>query len=301
MIQKAGYSLPASAVRDAGLENLSTEEVYERIMRNAARRPALSMADLLDAAPDDATRTGGETGPGSPANDMERKAALEAHWRNARRQAEVAEEAFMLGKTPMSLEREVQQLDSGQLDWRAYLWRYLVQTPTDFSGFDRRFIGQGVYLEALAGESVKVFVAVDTSGSVSPDHLRAFVSEVRSILEAYPHLRCDLYYADAGLHGPYVLKPGSQIPRPVGGGGTDFRPFFKRVAEEADTWTPTVSVYLTDGFGDFPETPPSFPVLWVVTPGGLDLDHFPFGETVRMTSVRMTSVRMTSVRMTSPR
>lgn len=279
MIEKAGYGLPKGAVRDPALENLSTEEVYERVMQNAARRAMQTVADLLDGAPDDAAE-----GEGESTHDGEKKAELEAHWRNARRQAEVAEENFMPGKTPMSLEREIRQLDASTLDWRTYLWRYLVQTPTDFSGFDRRFVGQGLYLETLAGESVKVFVAVDTSGSVSPDYLKALVSEVQGILEAYPHLRCDLYYADTKLHGPYVLRPGSAVPKPVGGGGTDFRPFFERVRGENDIWTPTVAVYLTDGFGDFPESAPSFPVLWAVTPRGRDLDQFPFGETVRLTS-----------------
>ena len=34
--------------------------------------------------------------------------------------------------------------------------------------------------------------------------------------------------------------------------------------------------------GAFPEAPPRMPVLWVVTPGGRDLDTFPFGETTRL-------------------
>ena len=46
------------------------------------------------------------------------------------------------------------EISESQLDWRSYLWRYLVQTPTDFQGFDRRFVGRGLYLEALIGESV---------------------------------------------------------------------------------------------------------------------------------------------------
>ena len=45
-----------------------------------------------------------------------------------------------------------------------------------------------------------------------------------------------------------------------------------------------VCVYLTDGFGSFPSDIPELPVLWVVTPGGLDLKQFPFGEAVRLLS-----------------
>ena len=78
------------------------------------------------------------------------------------------------------------------------------------------------------------------------------------------------------------MTPYSDIPDPEGGGGTDFRPFFERIAKGYDTSTPLVSVYLTDGYGEFPDVPPAFPILWVVTPGGLDADYFPFGEVVRL-------------------
>ena len=46
-----------------------------------------------------------------------------------------------------------------------------------------------------------------------------------------------------------------------------------------------VYVYLTDGYGTFPDTSPELPILWVVTPGGLDLSQFLFGETVRLLSL----------------
>jgi predicted metal-dependent peptidase len=68
----------------------------------------------------------------------------------------------------------------------------------------------------------------------------------------------------------------------MGGGGTDFRPFFERVRRDYDLSSPLVTIYLTDGYGAFPERAPSFPVLWVVTPGGLAAESFPFGEVVRL-------------------
>ena len=123
---------------------------------------------------------------------------------------------------------------------------------------------------------------VDTSGSVDSAHLHAFAAEVQAILRAYPHLRCDLYYADAALHGPYRLTPNTPLPPPIGGGGTDFRPFFERIERTRDPWGATVAVYLTDGYGSFPAAAPSCPTLWVVKPGGKDVTAFPFGEAVRL-------------------
>lgn len=100
------------------------------------------------------------------------------------------------------------------------------------------------------------------------------------ILNAYPHIECDLYYVDAEAYGPHELDIDSPIPTPQGGGGTSFVPFFGAI-EKLDK-EPAMAVYLTDGYGDFPPSPPDMPVLWVVTPGGLGLDDFPFGETVRL-------------------
>jgi predicted metal-dependent peptidase len=186
------------------------------------------------------------------------------------------------GRLPAHLARELGMLDPARLDWRAHLWRYLVQTPTDFQGFDRRFVGRGLYLDALEGEMVRVFVAIDTSGSVDDRQIRTLAGEVQGILRAYPHIRCDLYYADAHAYGPYPLAAEGELPPPIGGGGTDFRPFFAAVEAERSAHETCLCVYLTDGYGDFPAEPPDLPVLWVVNSGGRELGQFPFGEAMRI-------------------
>jgi predicted metal-dependent peptidase len=214
-----------------------------------------------------------------------RKAPLEEHWQNALQQASVIARTVNQGVLPAGIERELGALNAAQINWRSYLWRYLVQTPTDFSGFDRRFIGRGLYLEALQGENIQVYVAVDTSGSIDNQQLSMFLSEVAGILSSYPHLKCELYYVDAEAYGPYELNSDMTFPKPEGGGGTSFVPFFEKVAESWDGFTQSVCIYLTDGYGSFPDVAPQLPVLWVVTPGGLELQGFPFGEAVRLLSV----------------
>ena len=272
-----GSELPANALRHRQREQLSVEEVYELLLRDA-EHPDLIDADLLDRSPD-------EIAPGSSEDESmatARNAQLETYWRTAHQHAQIISFGVAQGKLPSALTRELSMLSPARLDWRAHLWRYLVQTPTDFQGFDRRFIGRGLYLDTLVGESVQVFVAVDTSGSVDNIQIRLLVSEVQGILAAYPHIICDLYYADSRVHGPYRLTPHSDMPPPIGGGGTDFRPFFRTIESQRNPHESSVCVYLTDGFGDFPAEPPEIPVLWVVTAGGRSLDVFPFGEAVRL-------------------
>lgn len=267
------FELPEGTIRDPELEHLSVEEVYEILLPHAERYVLDEGAcDLLDMP------------PGDSLSESSRQ-VLETYWRNAvQRAIAIARASQQQGNIPAGLWRELGSLTQAQLDWRSYLWRYLVKTPNDFTGFDRRFIGRGLYLEALEGETVQVFVAVDTSGSICDAQMQLFLSEVRGILQSYPHLKCELYYADAEAYGPYSLEGETTIPQPVGGGGTSFIPFFEKVNAQLDWHSTQICVYLTDGYGDFPLTPPEIPVLWVVTPGGLALEAFPFGETVRLLS-----------------
>ncbi len=260
------FVLPRGALRDSKLEKFSVEEVYELLLKDARSIRFLPMADLL------------ESGAGSD----ERRRVLETYWRHAREQATVIAQSTGQGLVPDGLKREWQSLEPAQLDWRAHLWRYLVRTPVDFQGFDRRFIGRGLYLEALEGEALRVFVAIDTSGSISNQEMKHFLGEVQGILAAYPHIECDLYYVDAEPYGPHRLGRNTEVPEPVGGGGTDFRPFFAAIEREIGAHDNAICVYLTDGYGTFPEETPALLVLWVVTSGGLDVEGFPFGETVRL-------------------
>jgi predicted metal-dependent peptidase len=275
--EESNFELPAGGLRDGALENFTVEEVYEILQKRP--RTQFNDIDLLDQAPSDV--------PGSSTRIVlspTAKAELESHWRNALQQARVIAQSSKAGKIPLGIQRELDRLTSPQLDWRSYLWRYLTQTPNDFRDFDRRFVGQGLYIETLSGESVKVYVAIDTSGSIDNQILRIFLSEVRGILDAYPHLKCDLYYADAEAYGPYELEPNSKFPPPEGGGGTSFVPFFQAIKADQQEQLSSLCIYLTDGYGDFPEPAPTAPTLWVVIAGGLESAEFSFGEVVRIDS-----------------
>ncbi len=273
--QQDGVELPPGGLRDEKLEHLSVEEVYE-LLRSSAPNHQLTTPDLL------ATSQGGApTQPHSHRLESNQRELLAAHWRQAIQQA-TAVAMTQWGKLPIGIERKFEAIVNPQLDWKAHLWRYLAQTSNDFQSYDRRFVGRGLYLEALQGESIRVYLAIDTSGSVNQTTLDLFMSEVIGILGAYPHLECDLYYVDCEADGPYSIVFNEPLPPPQGGGGTSFTPFFDRVNETWDGQTQAVCIYLTDGYGEFPTYTPSLPTLWVVTPGGLDLARFPFGEAVRL-------------------
>ena len=260
--KQAFLELPPGGIREPDLEELRVEEIYELI----GKQHEHNCSCLVE---------GGLGGPDA----AKRMAELEVYWERALRQAEAV--ARQQGSLPAGMERLLGGVGVPQVDWRSALWRFLVRTPCDFDGFDRRFLSRGLYLEVLEGESLKAHIAVDTSGSVGPEELSLFMGEIIGILGAYPHIAADLYYADAALYGPFDLKEQIAAPTPKGGGGTSFVPFFERLSEER-SGQEAVAIYLTDGYGTFPTEACGIPTLWVVTPGGLPSEDFPFGEVVRL-------------------
>lgn len=263
-----GLVLPRSAVRRADWADFPVEEVYQLLLQEGGEwtRIPLLGGDLVEIEGGDAENLGD-------------------HWNGALAQASVISRigGFQKGDLPANILRAIREATDPPLDWRSLLWRHLTRTPVDFTAFDRRFIGEDLYLDAMDGETVRVAVCVDTSGSIGEELLSRFLTEVRAILAAYPSTVVDFYSCDTELHGPSTLDSAEvAMPELRGGGGTSFEPFFE--ALKAANPSPDTAVYLTDGFGDFPKKSPTFPTLWVITPGGMQENHFPFGETARMRS-----------------
>jgi predicted metal-dependent peptidase len=293
LLTKNGFELPEGALLDGELDRFSVEEVFALLQRQDDKSQLPEGGeDLLDGPPSDVEGQDGKPGEGGregkgktrkARTDAERK-ALEEHWRRAVAEASAIGRTTAAGTLPLGIERAFDMADQPKLNWRAVLWRFLTPTPTDFGGFDRRHLSRGLYLETLESESLRIIVCVDTSGSIDDGLIAQLLAEVDAILRSYPGLECWLYYADADVYGPHKLEVGSTPPTPEGGGGTDFRPFFTAATELETEFggAQVVGVYLTDGYGPFPDEAPTWPVLWAVTPGGQADELFPFGAVVRL-------------------
>lgn len=209
-----------------------------------------------------------------------------AEWRRITANAAVTQtqhERNHPGSTPAHLKRLLGTLNDSHIDWRAMLWRHLTTYPHDFTSHDRRFIQYGQYLDTLDGQHLTLDVCIDTSGSIDTDTLTTFASELNAILNTYPSVTARVYYCDTELDGPHPIEHIDDLPPPTGGGGTDFTPFFEHLNHTNNLHTPTLAVYLTDGYGHFPNpAPTNLNTLWVVTPGGLHTDDFPFGDVIHI-------------------
>jgi predicted metal-dependent peptidase len=192
---------------------------------------------------------------------------VEALWRG--RLAEAVRIAKQAGKLPVGLERIAEEGLAPRVDWRAVLAALLTPTRSEYVWRPDRRMWPDVFVPDLGGELLEdAVIAVDTSASVSPRELGQFLTEVRAILQSYPEVQVYFAACDAAVHTWKVIRVAEGEPWPDielrGGGGTDFRPVFRKVEECG--LHPRALLYLTDGYGTYPETKPRYPVVWVLTP-----------------------------------
>jgi predicted metal-dependent peptidase len=282
------YELPKGGVEVPKLAHLSVDEIYEQFAAGKSKVPKITLLDLMPelvGGDGDGTQ-GSARGSGNGCLEQSKAEHLERHWRAALQQAGAVARRINrgFGRNGLNGVREFESATSAQLGWRELLWQYMVATPYDFGGFDRRFIHRKLYLEDVVAESVEVAICIDTSGSIGGEALGAFMAEVQGIRDAYPQISGALFFADADLYGPHEFSMALGMPAAKGGGGTSFVPFFDWVKQQEQGGTQPLCIYFTDGFGTFPRSPPASPVLWVVMPGGLESPGFPFGDVARMQS-----------------
>ncbi len=291
-----GLRLPEGVLVDARFRGMSAEQIY----------------NLLDAGTEEASEPDGEnqeTGtvngdrlgtagnsdePSAPISDGGVGQVLDAplsgentpvpeeqarEWSIAASQATTL--AVQAGKVPSGLARTLEGAAKASLDWREILRRLWSETtPADYSWTrpNRRHIWTGLYLPGVTREGVgEIAIAIDCSGSVNPRQLSLFEAEVRSILEGQRPERVHVLYFDSVVHRVDTYRAGERVDlTPLGGGGTDFGPCFAWLDEHGIM--PQALVFLTDLYGNFPASAPSYPVLWASTGN----QPAPFGQVIPM-------------------
>ncbi len=153
------------------------------------------------------------------------------------------------------------------IDWKAYLRRFngmatKVYTKKTRRKLNKRFAGN----PALKIKQRKnTLVAIDTSGSVGSKDLEEFFNEIHHIYKTGTEV--DIIECDARIHRVYKYDGKQKEKIDVQGrGGTDFEPVMVYLKDNKDKYQNII--YLTDGYCSAPSTPPSRPILWVISENG---------------------------------
>ena len=264
IIEDSGLRLPSFRLRDKAYDGKSFEEIY----------------NLMPTEPDE-----GGSDPGDEAMDEVREGSSDP---NEQRQNEAEAKVRVVqaanigkarGQLPSSLAKLIAEMLEPVVDWKAELRRYctaVIKNDQSWNKGQRRFLADGLYLPAMHTPSLGVMaVGIDTSGSIvasAPE----FLAEVQAIAEDCMPENITVIQCDSTVTAVDVYAPGDKLKAEIkGGGGTDLRKIFDKVAEGD---TPSVLVILTDGDTPYPAVPPDYPVVWCVVGSTVP----PWGEYIKL-------------------
>ena len=296
LLIKDNVVLPEGCLLSDKYKDMTAESIYDDLMKQAD--PKKANGKMIGEARDykqggdsgDAVASGDDpsSGEGSQqqgSGDYDKSLDEQAQdWKM--KIAAAAMTAKQAGNLPGYLDRIVGKLLNPQLPWKELLSRFLTERAKDDYSWQRpnkRYLYGGMYLPSLDSISLKkIGIIVDTSGSISDSLIQEFASEILAIMSIIPGTTAEIVWVDTRVNGAQELTAETiDTLKPIGGGGTDFRPGFKYFKEKNEELA--CIVYFTDGeCNSFPSEEEN-DTMWVVH-GGMEDFSPPFGEVVVMRS-----------------
>jgi hypothetical protein len=215
----------------------SAEEVYDDLYKNASK---VDVQKLLEQVLDehlDGDEEGDEDGDGDgngnkegnngrPRLSKEEKKAIRDEIKEA---VLAAAEAAGAGNVPGNIKRMIKDLTAPVVNWRELLQQQIQSIiKNDYSW--TRPSRRGWHMDAILpgmknAQTIDICVAIDTSGSISNDDLKLFLSEVKGIMDMYDDYKVHIITWDTEVYNPADYSPDSSEDitsyEPGGGGGTD--------------------------------------------------------------------------------
>ncbi len=256
MLLDSGFRLPKGGLANPDFKGMSTEQVYDALMKDPSKQDPNFQPDVV---------------PGPPSNDP---AAQQAHQDavtstilRAATQAKLSGDpsaGAIAGEIMVAMNETLYP----KLPWQVLLMDFfngLAKEDYTFTRPNRRFMPQ-MYLPALFSEGMGTLAcAVDTSGSVSDEDFNAFRTEMNYIKELLSPESMHIVDFDTKVNTVHILTDMDSVEQVEfkGRGGTSLLPVFEHFAEHK----PEVLVVFSDLECDAIEQDPGYPVLWVRTPG----------------------------------
>jgi predicted metal-dependent peptidase len=212
----------------------SAEEVYDDLYENAEK---ISIDDLINQMFDEHLKGEnyeGDSDDGTPGNkggrpvlSAEERQKIRDEIREAMLQAA---QAVGAGNLPSGVKRLIKDLTKPVVNWRELLQQQIQSTiKDDFSWM--RPNRRGWHMDAVLpgmkpGTQIDVCVAIDTSGSIGAEDIKAFLSEVKGIMDAYDEYKIQVWCFDTEIYNHQTFSSENLEDiltyEPQGGGGTDF-------------------------------------------------------------------------------
>lgn len=178
-------------------------------------------------------------------------------------------------------------LGKPKINWKQVLKQYIGNIPIPFkktkTRLNRRQPTRFDLSGKLSDRTVKLVVAIDTSGSMSDECIKNVMIEIFEIVKNRKH-EITIIECDAEINKVYKVKTIKDIDNKVSGrGGTSFVPVIEYINKNS-YFRDSVLIYFTDGFGDCQiPRPKTYRNLWVVIGNeeNLSLEE-PYGKVMKL-------------------
>jgi predicted metal-dependent peptidase len=170
-----------------------------------------------------------------------------------------AAQAVGAGNLPAGVKRLVQDMTEPVINWRELIQQHIQSiVKDDFTWM--RPSRRGWHMDAILpgtkpGEQIDVCIAIDMSGSIGEEDSRAFLSEIKGIMDAYDEYKITVWCFDTDIYNMQVFNSDNmdsiETYEPQGGGGTDFMANWQFMIE--NNIEPKKFIMFTDGmpFGEW--------------------------------------------------
>ena len=252
---------------DNKFKGMSYEEVYDYLYQNADKIDIKQLEQmLLDEHLEDGDDQDGPGGNGKDNKDGKGRPVLSKEERDAIRDeikgaVIAAAQSAGAGNLPSGVKRLLKDLTEPVIGWKELLQQQIQSlAKNDYTW--ARPSRRGWHIDAILpaskpGEMIDICVGLDQSGSISEADSKAFLSEIKGIMESFEEYRITIWCFDTEIYNmqSYTSDNIGDIMEyePQGGGGTDFMANWEFMKEH--NIEPKKFIMFTDGmpFGEWGE------------------------------------------------
>ena len=277
--------------QDNKYRNMAWEEIYDTLFDEYDKQQqdmksfiAGQLGDMLDEHLEEAMAGEEKDGNGRPTMSPEDIQKAKDDIKQAMIQSYQAAGA---GSAPGAIERLIKDLTEPKMDWREVLRMNIqstVRNDYSFQRVNRKTFGTGIILPGMTNdETIDIAIALDMSGSIGQDEAKAFLSEVKGILDQYTDYKITLWTFDTAVYNPVEITHDNEEDfynyDIQGGGGTCFECNFNFMKDE--DLRPKKFIMFTDGYPGGGWGDPDYVDTLFIVKGHYDKNvQAPFGQTV---------------------
>ena len=280
-LQDVGFKLIDHILIDSAYKGLTTEEVYDLLIKDKKSNPSHTKSNVLGQdLPDPSKGTGDSTPQNSDSSD---DGGEDAQVRDALNATPTQEDLDALrdlvigaytvqemsgqdmSNVPSGIQQIVANIRNPLIPWQQVLSRFFDDSSRDDYSWrkpNKKMLGSG-YFPSLYSEALgRVDFAIDVSGSISINEFSQFISEVHKVLSSLAPKKIGIHQFNHRHVATDEVRNLEELLAVEfhGGGGTNVGDTLE-VIRNINT---KAIVILTDGYLSTSHPIPKVPVIWAV-------------------------------------